>query len=147
MPRTKRYAPGDVISFRIPSDVGESEMEFINQMKREKGHKFTAYLSGLLLEKIREEMSGSRSILIPLPEMTEDERKMISNHAFRHLLGLWVYQLAQGKQVPAPPVIEKTDIATNEEEASTKERVEKPALNPKANPFLQNLKRSTLDDE
>jgi hypothetical protein len=146
MPRTKRYAPGDVISFRIPSDVGESEMDFINRMKKEKGHKFTAYLSGLLLEKIREEMSGEKSLSIPLPEMTEEERKMISNPAFRNLLGLWVYQLAQGKQVPAPPVIEKMERATNEE-ASTKDQVEKPAPNLKASSFLQNLKRSTLDDE
>lgn len=146
MPRSKRYGTGDIIAFRIPSDIGESEMGFFNAMKREKKRKFTAYLTGLLFEKIREEMSGENSIIIPLPsDMTEEERKMIANPAFRNLLGVWVHQLAQGKQ-SLPPAIVKTDGGPDGG-ASTAEQVEKsrPAL--KTNPFLQNLKRSTLDDE
>lgn len=143
MPRTKRYAPGDVISFRIPVEIGQAEVEFLNRIRKEKGHKFGGYISGLFFEKVREEMLGSGSLVIPLPQqMSEEERRRIDNPAFRELLGLWVYHLAQGKQVP-PPMLQ----SVSREDGPAKASETEPAQTPRTHPFLRNLKRSTLEDD
>ena len=73
MKKLKQIGPGDTLTLRIPNDVDESLLAYINEARQ--GHR-NKHLLNLLFSKIKEEMGADPGDLhITLPTPLSDSQK------------------------------------------------------------------------
>ena len=88
--------PGSSLTFRIPADAAEDEIAVIESVRSGNRPRHEGYLSRFFWTHVREQISGTQGICIPLPDgLTPRQWELLHNPDIQRMLGYWIAQSVQ----------------------------------------------------
>ncbi|GMA59429.1 hypothetical protein C7445_1203 [Alicyclobacillus sacchari] len=123
MPRRPDFKAGSVLSFRIPENISEEDLEHLSRIAKRSTRGRAGAVSEFFFAKVAEDrIQESRSVTIALPDATDDELNVLDSPMFKRALVLFAYQLLGRSLVSIPNSDGRethTELAREQEKPNT----------------------------
>ncbi len=88
--------PGSSLTFRIPADATDAEIAVVESVRSGNRPRHEGYLSRFFWTHVREQISGTKEICLPLPDgLTTHQWELLHNPDIQRMLGYWIAQSVQ----------------------------------------------------
>ncbi len=90
---TRSLKPGDVISFRIPSDATQEEIAVLETLRNQRDRSNASYISSIVMQVIRTQLhDDTTQISLPVPTaLTTEQNAQLARPDVSQMLGYSAY--------------------------------------------------------